>query len=82
MFYKKQLFSKISQNSLENTYVWVSILAQLEAPACNDSKKETPTKMFSFEFWEILWKLILQNILERVPGNYDKNMFRNTDLIP
>ena len=47
----KKLFSKISQDSQENTCVGVSFLIKLQA--CNFVKKETLTQMSSCQFCEI-----------------------------
>ena len=46
----RKVLLKISQNSHENTCVVVSFLIKLQA--CNFIKSETPTKVFSSEFWE------------------------------
>ena len=50
VLYKKVLL-KISQNSKENTCVGVSVLIKLQA-ACNFIDKETPTQVFSCEFFK------------------------------
>ena len=46
----KKVCLEISQNSQENTYVRISFLIKLQAQVCNFIKKETPAKMFSYEF--------------------------------
>ena len=46
----KKVFFKISQNSLENTYVRVSFLINLHAEACNFIQTETLVQVFSNEF--------------------------------
>ena len=64
---------EISQNSQENTCARVSLLIKLQASACNFIKKETLTKVFSSEFYEIskntfftehLWATASINTLE------------------
>ena len=47
----KKVFLKILQNSQENTCVGVSFL--IKPQTCNFIKKETPTRVFSCEFFEI-----------------------------
>ena len=42
---------KLSQKSQENTCVGVFFLIKLRA--CNFSKRETPTQVFPYEFYEI-----------------------------
>ena len=48
----RKVLLKISQNSHESTCVVVYFLIKLQA--CNFIKSETPTKVFSSEFWEFL----------------------------
>ena len=50
---QEKVFLEISQNSQENTCARVSFLIKLQALACNFIKKETPTQVFSCEFYEI-----------------------------
>ena len=49
----KTVFSKISQNSQENTCARISYLIKLQASACSCTKKETLTQVFSSKFCEI-----------------------------
>ena len=49
----RKVFSKISQNSQENTCTRGSFLIKLQAEACNFIKKETLAEVFSCEFCEI-----------------------------
>ena len=48
------VFLKISQNLQENTSARASFLITLQPEACNIFKKETLTKLFSCELYEIL----------------------------
>ena len=50
---QEKVFLEISQNLQENTRVWVSLLINLQASACNFIKKETLAQVFSYEFCEI-----------------------------
>ena len=47
------VFLEISQNSQENTCLWVYFLIKLEALACNFIKKEALAQVFPCEFCEI-----------------------------
>ena len=49
----KKVFLKFSQNSNKNTCARVSSLIKLQAEACNFSKRETLSQVFSCEFSEI-----------------------------
>ena len=51
-FSVKKVLLKISQNSHENTCVWVSFLIKLKAETSNFIKKETLAQVFSYEFEE------------------------------
>ena len=76
----KTVFFEISQNSQENTCARVSFLIKLQASmfkvnnkdarttpnACNFTKKETLTQMFSCEFVKFLRTPILQNTFGRL----------------
>ena len=53
---KSEVKLKILQNSQENNCARVSFLIKLQAEACNFSKKETLTQVFSCQFWEIFKK--------------------------
>ena len=46
----KKVFSKIFQNSQENTCARVSFLIKLQVSACSFIKKENLAKVFSCEF--------------------------------
>ena len=48
-----KVFLEISQNSQENTCLWVYFLIKLEALACNFIKKEALAQVFPCEFCEI-----------------------------
>ena len=48
------------QNLQGNTFVGVSFLIKLQAPACNFIKNETPTKVFSYEFCKIFKNTLFQ----------------------
>ena len=47
------VFLEISQNSQENTCARISFLINLQASACNFTKKETLTQVLFCEFYEI-----------------------------
>ena len=49
----RKMFLEISQNSQENICARVSYLIKLQAEACNFTKKETLTQVFSCELYEI-----------------------------
>ena len=48
-----KVFLEISQNSQENTCLWVYFLIKLEPLACNFIKKEALAQVFPCEFCEI-----------------------------
>ena len=50
----KNVFLRISQNSLENTCARGSFLIKLQALVCNLIKKETLAQVFPCEIWRIL----------------------------
>ena len=52
-FHLKNASCNISQNSQENTCVWVSFSIKLQAEACNFFKRETLAQAFSCEFCKI-----------------------------
>ena len=58
MFYEKEVFTEISQNSQENTVP--------ESQACNFIKKKTLAQVFSCEFCEGSKKTFLQNTSEQL----------------
>ena len=49
----EKLFTEISQNSQENSYVSVSFLMKLQVLDLQLNKKETLAQVFSCEFYEI-----------------------------
>ena len=83
----KKVFLEIFQNSQGNTCARDSFLINLQALACNFSKKESLALVFPCEFCEIskntlsyrtsLWLLLVFNL----PENVKKNIFyRNTNI--
>ena len=73
----KKLFLEIWQISQENTCVRASFLIKLQAEAYNFIKKETLTKVFSFEFWGIFTNTFVQNTSGRLLLNrFWKNLWK------
>ena len=59
------MFLKISQYSHENTCVGVFFNKVASLQACNFIKNETPTQVFSCEYFEIFKNTYFQEHLER-----------------
>ena len=89
VFFIKNVFLKILQNSLENTFldffliklqaceIFKNTLFEEHLPqTCNFIKKETLAQVFSYEFWEIFKNLFFtEHVLQSasVLHSYDLN---------